>query len=161
MDMLDPAITNYVLHVKACEFGGGDIFDNEGNKLGSMRRKIVSPRVVIALRDLNETPICIISEKLVAARQIYDVRLPNEQLIGCAKKPLITFRGSIAMYNADDKMIYKARGVATKRITDPKDKKKVYAEIRSLKDKYVIHVVDPDVDRLMLLAYAVIVYHDK
>ncbi|MHA1956675.1 MAG: hypothetical protein ACXADL_17275, partial [Candidatus Thorarchaeota archaeon] len=82
--------------------------------------------------------------------------------------------------DTDEQMIYKAQGGVTKwnfRITAPKDKKRVYAEIKkadkwrdvfapmfNFKDRYVIHIVDKEAPRLMLLAYAIIidnVYHDR
>ena len=84
------------------------------------------------------------------------------------------------MYDPEDRLIYKAQGGVMKwnfMITDPKDEKRVYAEIRkgykwrdifapmfNFKDRYVIHMVDPMAPRMMLLAYAIIidnVYHDK
>ncbi len=180
MNLLDPAITHYVMHEKTWKFGGGEILDTDGNKIGIMKRKIISLRADIELRNVDETPVCIISKKLAAVRPIYDVKTPDGQLIGRAKKPLIAFRGSVDMYDPQDNLIFKAQGGITKwnfEIRHPKDKKKVYATIKksdkwrdvfapafNFKDRYVIHVVDPDVDRLMLLAYAVIidnVYHDK
>ncbi|MBD3405626.1 MAG: hypothetical protein GF411_05790 [Candidatus Lokiarchaeota archaeon] len=180
MSLLDPTISFYVMHEKSWKFGGGEIYDQHGNKVGSMKRKLLSMRAEIQLYDPDDTLLCTINKKLLSARPIYDVKLPDDTLIGRAKKPLISFRGSIDMYDADDQQIYKAQGGVTKwnfRITDPEDKKKVYAEIKkadkwrdvfakgfSLKDRYVIHIEDMDADRLMLLAYAVIidnVYHDK
>jgi len=180
MNLLDPKITHYVMHEKSWKFGGGEILDKDGNKIGIMKRKIISLRAEIELRNADETPVCIINKKLAAVRPIYDVKTPDGQLIGRAKKPMVAFRGSVDMYDPDDKMIYKAQGGVTKwnfRITDPRDKKKVFAEIKkgdkwrdvfapmfNFKDRYALHVVDLDVDRLMLLAYAIIidnVYHDK
>ena len=179
MGLLDPSIEHYVLHEKAWKFGGGEIYNPLGEKVGLMKRKLISMRAEIRLEELDETPICLIHKKLISARPIYDVKTPDNELIGRAKRPMIAFRGSIDMYDADDKKIYKAQGGVTKwnfRITDPKDKKKVYAEIKkadrwrdvfapmfNFKDRYVIHIVDMDAPRLMLLAYAVIidnVYHD-
>ncbi len=180
MSLLDPSIEHYVLHEKVWKFGGGDIYNPQGEKIGAMKRKLLSMRAEISLEDSDETVLCTISKKLISARPIYDVKLPNDELIGRAKRPLIAFRGSIDWYDADDKMILKAQGGVTKwnfKITDPKDKKMVYAEIKkadkwrdvflpafSFKDRYVIRIVNKEAPRLMLLAYAVIidnVYHDR
>ncbi len=49
MDLLDPSIEHYVLHEKAWKFGGGDIFDPQGEKIGIMRRKLISMRAEIQL----------------------------------------------------------------------------------------------------------------
>jgi len=168
------------MHEKTWKFGGGEILDTEGNKIGIMKRKIISLRAEIELRNPDETPVCIINKKLAAVRPIYDVKTPDGQLIGRAKKPMIAFRGSVDMYDPEDNLVFKAQGGVTKwnfEIRHPKDKKKVYAVIKkadkwrdvfapmfNLKDRYAIEVVDPDVDRLMLLSYAIIidnVYHDK
>ncbi len=180
MTLLDPSNEFYVMHEKSWKFGGGDIYDPQGQKIGAMKRKLISMRAEILLEDADGTPLCIINKKLMSARPIYDVKTPDGDLIGRGKRPMVALRGSIDMYDADDKMIYKAQGGVTKwnfTITDPDDKKKVYAEIKkgdkwrdvfakafSFKDRYVIHIQSPDAPRLMLLAYAVIidnVYHDK
>ena len=180
MSLLDPKITHYVMHEKTWKFGGGEILDTDGRKVGIMKRKIISLRAEIQLQNVDETPICIINKKLAAVRPIYDVKTLEGQLIGRAKKPMIAFRGSVDMYDPEDRLIMKAQGGVTKwnfEICHPQDKKKVYAVIKkgdkwrdvfapmfNFKDRYAIHVVDPDVDRLMLLAYAIIidnVYHDK
>ena len=137
-------------------------------------------RAEIKLMNPDESEICVINKKLVSARPIYDVKTPDGELIGRGKRPMIAFRGSIDMYDADDKMIYKAQGGVTKWnfvITDADDKNMVYAEIKkadrwrdvfapafNFKDRYVIHILDPNAPRMMLLAYAIIidnVYHDK
>ncbi|MHA2187191.1 MAG: LURP-one-related family protein [Candidatus Thorarchaeota archaeon] len=180
MGLLDPSIEHYVLHEKVWKFGGGEIYDTQGEKIGLMKRKLISMRAEIRLEELDETPICVIHRKILSARPIYDVKTPNDEIIGRAKRPLITFRGAIDMYDTDEQMIYKAQGGVTKwnfRITAPKDKKRVYAEIKkadkwrdvfapmfNFKDRYVIHIVDKEAPRLMLLAYAIIidnVYHDR
>jgi len=180
MSLFDPSIEFYVMHEKAWRFGGGDIFNPQGEKIGSMHRKLISMRAEIELRNPDDTVVCIINKKLMAARPIYDVKAPTGELIGRGKKPMIAIRGSVDMYDPDDNMIYKAQGGVMKwnfRITHPKDKNKIYAEIRkgdkwrdifapmfNFKDRYVIHIVDPMAPRMMLLAYAIIidnVYHDK
>ncbi len=180
MDLFDPSIEYYVMHEKAWKFGGGDIFNPEGEKIGSMKRKLISMRAEIELRNPDDSIVCIINKKLVSARPIYDVKAPTGELIGRGKRPMIAFRGSVDMYDPEDKMIYKAQGGVMKwnfTITDVHDKNRVYAEIRksdkwrdifapmfNFKDRYVIHIVDPMAPRMMLLAYAIIidnVYHDK
>ncbi|MGD9394988.1 MAG: LURP-one-related family protein [Candidatus Thorarchaeota archaeon] len=180
MDLFDPSIEYYVLHEKAWKFGGGDIYNTQGEKIGSMKRKLISMRAEIELRNPDDSVVCIINKKLMSARPIYDVKAPTGELIGRGKRPMIAFRGSVDMYDAEDRLIYKAQGGVMKwnfRITHPKDKNLVYAEIRkgdkwrdifapmfNFKDRYVIHIVDPLAPRMMLLAYAIIidnVYHDK
>ena len=180
MSLIDPSIEYYVLHEKVWKFGGGDIYDPQGEKIGSMKRKLISLRAEIELRNLDDSVVCIINRKLMSARPIYDVKTPDGVLIGRGKKPLIAFRGSVDMYDPEGNMIYKAQGGVMKwnfRITHPKDTKKVYAEIKksdkwrdifapmfNFKDRYVIHIIDPEAPRMMLLAYAIIidnVYHDK
>jgi uncharacterized protein YxjI len=180
MELFDPSIEYYVLLEKAWKFGGGDIYNPQNEKVGSMKRKLISMRAEIELRNPDDTPVCIINKKLVSARPIYDVKTPDGELIGRGKRPMIAIRGSIDMYDPDDKIVYKAQGGVMKwnfTITDPNDKNRVYAEIKksdkwrdifapafNFKDRYVIHLLDPQAPRMMLLAYAIIidnVYHDK
>ncbi|MFX1367428.1 MAG: LURP-one-related family protein [Promethearchaeota archaeon] len=180
MSMLDPTISFYVLHEKTWKFGGGEIYDQHENKVGIMKRKLISMRAEIQLFEPDETLLCTINRKLVSARPIYDVKNPEGELIGRAKRPLVAFRGSIDFYDHNDVHMYKAQGGVTKwnfEITHPQDKKKIYAVIKkadrwrdvfapafNFKDRYVIRVEDLDADRLTLLAYAIIidnVYHDR
>ncbi len=180
MSLLDPSIEYYVLHEKTWKFGGGEIYNPQGEKVGVMKRKLISMRAEIKLMNADESEICVINKKLVSARPIYDVKTPDDELIGRGKRPMIAFRGSIDMYDSEDKMIYKAQGGVTKwnfSITDADDKNNIYAEIKkadrwrdvfapafNFKDRYVIHILNPNAPRLMLLAYAIIidnVYHDK
>jgi uncharacterized protein YxjI len=97
MNLFDPSIEYYVLHEKAWKFGGGDIFNPEGEKIGSMKRKLISMRAEIELRNPDDSIVCIINKKLVSARPIYDVKAPTGELIGRGKRPMIAFRGSICM----------------------------------------------------------------
>ena len=180
MSLLDPNIEHYVLHEKVWKFGGGEIYNTAGEKIGAMKRKLLSMRAEISFEQPDGEVICTINRKLISARPIYDVKLPDDTLIGRAKAAMFAFRGSISMYDANEEQIFKAQGGVTKwnfEIQHPDDKKIVYAVIKkadkfrdvflpafNFKDRYVIHVVDPDVDRLMLLAYAIIIdntYHDK
>ena len=180
VSLLDPTISFYVLHEKSWRFGGGDIYDQQENKVGIMRRKLLSMRAEIQLYEPDETLLCTINKKLISARPIYDVKTPTGELIGRAKRPVIAFRGSIDMYDHNEIHVFKAQGGVTKwnfQIVDPKDKSRVFAVIRkadkwrdvfapsfNFKDRYVIRVEDLEADRLMLLAYAIIidnVYHDR
>jgi uncharacterized protein YxjI len=179
MALLDPSNSHYVMHEKSWRFGGGDIYSPDGSKIGEMKRKIVSIRAEISLHDADGTLLCIINRKLVSARPVYDVKLPDGTLIGRGKRPMVAIRGSIDMYDAEEKLIYKAQGGLMKfdfEITDATDNRvlatikkgdrwrDVFAKSFSFKDRYVIRIEDSSADRLMLLAYAVIidnVYHDK
>jgi uncharacterized protein YxjI len=180
LSLLDPSNDYYVLHEKTWKFGGGDIYNTDGERIGIMKRKMISMRDEIQLLNQDETEVCTINKKLMSARPIYDVKTPDGVLIGRAKRPMIALRGSIDWYDAEDNILLKAQGGIKKwdfRITDPKDKKLIYAEIKKgdrwrdvfapmfdFKDRYVIHITDPNIPRVMLLAYAVIidnVYHDK
>ncbi len=180
MSLLDPTISFYVLHEKTWKFGGGEIYDQHCNKVGSMKRRLLSMRAEIQLYDPDETLLCTINKKLISARPIYDVKNPNDELIGRAKRPLVALRDSVDFYDHNDVHVYKAQGGVTKwnfEIIDAVDRKKKYAVIKkadrwrdvfalsfNFKDRYAIHIEDTDVDRLMLLAYAIIIdniYHDK
>ena len=180
LSLLDPSIEYYVLHEKTWKFGGGDIYNPQGEKIGFIKRKLISMCTEIELCDSDEKSLAVISRKIVSVRPIYDVKDSEGSFIGRAKKSLIAFRGSIDMYDSDNKIIYRAQGGVTKwefRITAPDDKKRVFAEIKrgdkwrdvfgrafSFKDRYVLHIANPDVPRLILLAYAIIIdneYHHK
>ena len=102
MSLLDPSIVHYVLHEKVWKFGGGEIYDSQGQQIGAMKRKLLSMRAEISLEEPNGNVICTLNRKLISARPIYDVKLPDDTLIGRAKAAMFAFRGSITMYDADD-----------------------------------------------------------
>ncbi len=180
LSLLDPSNEYYVLHEKTWKFGEGEIYTPQGEQIGTMKRKLVSMRAEVTLKDSDESLLCIINKRLVGTRPVYDVKSPEGELIARAKKPLVAFRESIGMYDTNGYIIYRTQGDVIKwnfTVTDPRDKKRIYAEINkanrwrdifaksfSFKNRYVIRVVDRDAPRLMLISYAIIignVYHDK
>jgi len=180
VSLLDPSTTYYVMSEKTWKRGSGDILDQAGVKIGSTKCTLLPMRTRIELRSPDDAILCTIDMKTVDSRPIYDVKDSNGNLIGRAKRAILALRDSICMYGPNDSELYWAVGDLTKRnftITDSKNQDRVYATIAKrdrwqgiilpnlgLGNDYVIHIEDPEANRLIVLAYAVIIdnaYHSK
>ncbi len=180
MSLLDPSTTYYVMSERVWKRGSGDILDRAGVKIGSTKCTRLPMRTRIELREPGDTILCTIDTKSVNSRPTYDVKDSSGNLVGRAKRAILALRGSMSMYGPNDSELYKAEGDVTKRnftITDSKNRGRVYATIAKadrwrsvflpnlkLGNEYVIRIEDLEANRLIVLAYAVIIdsaYHGK
>ena len=81
----------YVLKEKYWDWGSGDIFDENGNIIGRMRREIFSIRKRIELLETNGIIAATIHEKIITARGAQDLKDPQGNLIARIKKKILTF----------------------------------------------------------------------
>jgi hypothetical protein len=168
-----------VIHEKDWKSGSGEICDPQGEVIGLMKKKHISVKTEIQLLNPDKTIVFTISRKSLDSDFYYDVKTTSGELIGRGKKGAVSIGKLPDMYDSKKVQIYKAESGATKRsfkVIDPEDKTKIYAEIENsdkwqdifapefnFKNRYVIHIVDANTPRLLLLAYAVIIndtYHD-
>lgn len=180
MSLLDPSTTYYVMSEGVWKRGNGDILDQAGVKIGSTKCTLLPMRTRIELKNPDDTILCTIDTKTVNSRPTYDVKDSGGKLVGRAKRAMLALKGSMRMYGPNDNELYKAEGDVTKRsfiITDSKNRDRVYATIAKtdrwrsvflpnlkLGNEYVIRIEDLEADRLIVLAYAVIIdkaYHGK
>lgn len=172
---MDRTISKYILEEQAWKFGsGGEIYNQHGEKVGSIKRKPLSMKSVIALFDLDEKLVCMIKKKEVGSQQIYEVEKPNGDLIGKARTGIESFIGYINMYDSEEKHIFRVHSrvnMSSFKITDPEDRQKVYAEIERVnmipnkfaevegeKSRFSIHIKYMETERILLLSYAIMVY---
>ena len=173
MSLLDQSITDYVMNQGMWGLGSGDILDQTGAKVGSTRRKMLPMLTEIELMDVNDGIACIMRRKTVGTHRIYSVEDTTGKVLGLTKKGLTTTRHALRMYDPNQKELFKASRTATKwdfSISSPRRRGRTCAFVRKasnwervllpgsgFKERYVVHIQDPEVDRLLLIAYAIII----
>ena len=181
--LLNPAISMYIIHEKSWDFGWGDIFNEHGQLVGKMKRKLLSLRAEIQLLEPdNKTLVAKIVRKILSVRQTYDLLSPNGQLIARMNRKLLSlFRPSLYLDDANGRRLYEAKGNFlgfSFKVYDTRSGKLV-AEVEKLdklrdlflggtifdmSDKYALRIHDPNVNRLMLLGFVIAIdnsVHDK
>ena len=168
----------YLIKEKIWDWGSGDIMNQSGQVVGKMKRVLLSLRADIELREPNDTPIAKVRRKIVALRPQFDVVDMNDNLLGWTKQKILAlFKPEIWMENNQGQEIYRAKGNFMRWDFDIKSGGKKVAEIRKadrwrdvfldglfdFSDSYAIHILDPNVDRLALIAFAIAIdnsFHD-
>ena len=179
--LLDPSRKYYFIREKYWDLGYGDIYDEHGNIVGRMHRRLISLRALIELREAdNQTMVGAVHRKIVALRPTYDIKDANDRLVGrVAKKLLSFFRPSLWLEDEKGKKVLIAKGNLFGwkfKILDAKnnlvarvDKADAFRDlviggVFDFSDKYAVHVVRDDVDRLQLLGFVIAIdniVHDK
>src|SRR5271157_1564408 len=85
MPLFDPGRQFYVLVLYKRNFGSGENFDENRNKIGLMHRVDISIGGKIELKDLEGETECVLHEKIVAPRQIFSVKDGSGNSLGRIK----------------------------------------------------------------------------
>ena len=176
--LLNPANNYYLINEKVWKLGGGDIYNDQGEKIGKMHRVIVSLRADIELQEPDGRNISKVRKKIISIRPRYDILDMNDNLLGYTEQKLLAiFRPKLLMKSPDGRVLYTAQGNFMRWDFDIKHEKRKVAEIRkadrwrdvffrgifNLKDTYAVHIIDPSVDRLALLSFVIAIdnsFHD-
>ena len=173
--------TYYVLKEKYWDWGGGDILDEQGQIIGKMKRKILSIRKKIELREIDGTVSATIHEKLVSARGAQDLKDPEGNLIARIKKKILTlFKPKLWLedpegnrwYEAEGKFMgfsFKVRDLSTNKIVAEIEKADRWRDIFlgglfDFKDTYALRILDRETDRRILLGFVISIdnqMHDR
>ncbi|MHA2059817.1 MAG: LURP-one-related/scramblase family protein [Candidatus Ranarchaeia archaeon] len=177
--LLNPANMYYLFKEKIWDWGSGDILNERGEIVGKMRRIILSLRADIELQEPDKTPIAKVRRKIIALRPQFDVVDMQDNILGLTKQKLLAiFRPEIWMENPQGQEIYRAKGNFMRWNFDIKSGGELVAQIRKadrwrdvflggvfdFSDSYAIHILNPDVDRLALLAFTIAIdnqFHDQ
>jgi uncharacterized protein YxjI len=171
----------YILKEKYWDFGSGDIMDDKGQKIGKMKRKILSIRKKIEFQELDGSVAATIHAKLVSARQAQDLKDPEGILIARIKKKILTLlKPKFFLEGPDGNVWYEAVGNFMGFSFKVKDLStgKIVAEIEKadrwrdiflgglfdFKDTYALRILDNETDRRILLGFTLSidnVMHDK
>jgi uncharacterized protein YxjI len=166
----------YVIKEKFWDWGSGPIYDASGKEIGKMHRKILSIRRRIEFQELNGTIVASIHQKLLSIRQTYDLHDgDNGPLIGRFSKSLFSIlRPKFELVNEAGQILMTAQGkfmgfdieLFRGNSRDPKDK---IAEVHKAdrwrdvffsgvwdhSDTYGVKVIDPAIDRKLLLGFVI------
>jgi len=88
--LFDLSRTYYILKEKYWDWGSGDILDEQGQLIGKMKRKILSIRKRVELKELDGSVAATIHAKLISARGAQDLKDPEGNLIARIKKKILT-----------------------------------------------------------------------
>jgi uncharacterized protein YxjI len=108
--LFDPRRNGYVIHEKTWDWGGGDILDERGNKIGYMDRKILSLRAEIKLTEVDGTVAAKIHRKIVAVRPTYELKDSYDQIIGKIEKKLLSLRPKLYVLDASGNKLLELKG---------------------------------------------------
>ncbi|MFX1520285.1 MAG: LURP-one-related family protein [Promethearchaeota archaeon] len=108
--LFDPRRNGYVIHEKTWDWGGGDILDERGNKIGYMDRKILSLRAEIKLTEVNGIVAAKIHRKIVAVRPTYEIKDASDQTIGKIEKKLLSLRPKLYVLDAGGDKLLEIKG---------------------------------------------------
>jgi uncharacterized protein YxjI len=174
--LFDPRRLGYVIKEKFWDWGSGPIYDEHGNEIGKMHRKIFSIRKRIEFMELDGSISAYIAQKLLAIKPTYDLHLPNETRIARISKTFFSFfRPKFYLKNSDGKEImFTAQGkfmgfdfkIFRGQSVDDKDlvgeihkidrwRDVFFSGIMDMTDTYALKVIDPSVDRKYLLGLVI------
>lgn len=180
--LFDPSRDVYVLKEKWFDWGGGDIMDAQGNKIGKMHRKVLSLRAAIEFQELDGTISASINRKLIAIKPTYDLHAADDSLLARLSKTLFSLlRPKIELKDENGNVILTAQGKFMGfdfQVYKGKDEKAVVAEIRKadrwrdvflqglmdFSDTYALKINDPSLDRRIALGFVVAIdnmLHDQ
>jgi uncharacterized protein YxjI len=171
----------YVLKEGYWDWGSGDILDDSGNIIGTMRREIFSIRKRIDLLELNGTVAASIHEKIITARGAQDLKDPQGNLIARIKKKILTFLHP--KFYLEDPLgnrwfeavgnfmgwSFQVSDLSTGKIVAEIDKADRWRDVFlgglfDFKDTYALNILDNTTDRRILLGFVLSidnVLHDQ
>ncbi len=178
--LLDSNREYYVIKEKFWDWGSGDIYDERGQAIGKMKRKIFSLRAQVSVAEPDGRPVFTVNRKLLSIRASYDIKDTMENLLGRTRRKILTFfRPKLWMENAGGRKILEADGslagwnFAVKDITG-----RTLAEVHKadwwrdiflggvfdFSDTYALKILDKNYDRRLLLGFVLAIdnsVHDK
>lgn len=173
MNLVDPSITRYVLSGKVWRVGTGEIEDQTGNRVGSVKLKTLPMRSEIQLANPDGSVLCTLCRKSVDPGPIYYIRDSAGDPLGRAERVAHKSQGAMRMCGNDQEELFKATASRVRWgfvISNSKEKNRVCATVRRVGnwermalsspefgERYTIDVEDSETDRLLLLAYAMVI----
>ncbi len=178
--LLHPDREFYLLKEKFWDWGGGDIYDERGEVIGRMKRKILSLRALTTITEPDGAPVLTINRKLFALRASYDIKDAMGNLLGRTRKKILTFiHPKMWMEDASGGKILEADGSFVGWNFTIKDMTgRTVAEVHKtdwwrdiffrgpfdFSDSYALKILDKNYDRRAILGFVVAIdnsVHDK
>lgn len=162
----------YILKEKYWDWGSGDILDQENKVIGKMKRKLLSLRRKIQLKELDGSVSASINKKILSLRGAHDLKTSDGKLIARIKKKFLSFfRPKFYLEDPQGNRWFEAQGKFmgfSFKITDVQTGELV-AEIEKadrwrdvflgglldFKDTYALRILDNETDRRILLGFVI------
>ena len=174
--LLDPKRNYYVLKEKLWDWGSGDIYDEKGNTIGKMKRKLLSLRKQITVSDFDNKEILTVNRKIASVRKTYEIKDMDDKILGRTNKKIMSFirpkmwmentngeqqligQGSFAGWNF--KVVYEGKEIAEVKKLD-RFRDLIGPKILDIADTHAIHILDKDFDRKILLGFIMCIERSK
>ncbi|MFO8017644.1 MAG: LURP-one-related family protein [Promethearchaeia archaeon] len=162
----------YILKEKYWDWGSGDILDQENQVIGKMKRKLLSLRRKIELREKDGSVSATIHKKILSLRGAHDLKTPDGELIARIKKKFLSFfRPKFFLEDPKGNRWFEAQGEFmgfSFKITDAQTGELI-AEVEKadrwrdvfmggvldFKDTYALRILDNETDRRILLGFVI------
>ena len=109
--LLDSGRQYYLLSEKMWDWGSGDIMDEQGKRIGTMKRVMFSLRADIELEENDGSDVAKIRRKIIALRPTYDILNDSEEVVAQIKQKLLAvIRPALWLETEGGKQLLKAQG---------------------------------------------------
>ncbi|MFX0145355.1 MAG: LURP-one-related family protein [Candidatus Hodarchaeota archaeon] len=160
----------YILKEKYWDWGSGDIYDENNEIIGKMKRIIFSIRRRVELQEVDGTIAATIHAKIVSARGAQDLKDPQGNLIARIKKKILTFfKNKFFLEAPDGTRWYEAIGdffgfsfkvydITTGKVVAEIEKADKWRDLFltglfDFKDTYALRILDNETDRRILVGF--------
>jgi len=178
--LLSPELNYYVLKEKWWDWGGGDIFNQNGTAVGKMHRRVISLRALTEVSEVNGTQVFTVNKKLVSMRPSYMIKDVEGRLLGRTNRKILTlFRPKLWLEDSEGRKLLEAKGNFLGKNFEVKDmdgklkakigksdffKDLVLGGLFDFSDTYAIKILDSSYNKRLLLGFVIAIdnsVHDK
>ncbi|MFB0543675.1 MAG: LURP-one-related/scramblase family protein [Candidatus Bathyarchaeia archaeon] len=181
MTLLEPQVNYYVIKEKWWGWGSGDIYDQRGNTIGSMHRRLLTIREFTEVKENDGTISFTVNRKIVSIRASYTIKDPNGNFLGRTNRKILTlFRPKLWLEDEKGKKMLEAQGNFLGKDFKIKDTRgRLIAQVGKsdffkdlilggslfdYTDTYAVKILDPSYDKRILLGFVIAIdnsVHDK
>ena len=180
IELLSRELNYYIVKEKWWDWGGGDIFNQNGTAVGKMHRRVISMRALTEVSDIGGSQVLTVNKKLISMRPSYMIKDAEGRLLGRTNRKILTlFRPKLWLENKEGKKLLEAKGNFLGKSFDVKDvdgklkakigksdffKDLILGGLFDFSDTYAIKVMDSDYDKRLLLGFVIAIdnsVHDK
>ena len=178
--LLSSRVNYYVLKEKWWDWGSGDIYNEKGESVGRMHRKVISLRALTEVTETDGTLVFTINKKLVSVRASYMIKDAQGNMLGRTNRKILTFfRPKLWLEDEDGKKLLEAQGNFLGRDFKIKDSKGnlkarigksdffkdfLFGGVFDFSDTYAVKILDSEYDKQLLLGFVIAIdnsVHDK